>query len=327
MTRVPLLSLLCCGLVLLTTTGCGSSGGDDTAASASSSGDLADRAAPLAGSSADSEPSPGHERPAAAVPQREFQPVRLGSVDDSSSGTSTNAAKNSSSERGSELAFEALKELQIVLGEWRGTTRRKFGDFNALETVRWKWDLLTDRSQPALVLETTDSPYFQHGRLTWDADQRKFRMTATDKAGVERVYEGKYTLEPQFVPGDDPEKLERAFKLQLVQVSPSGDRELAQVVLNHQNNNRYLLELYRRSGDRVVIYDTVANQRQGTSFALIDEGYGERTCVISEGLGTMTVSHNGRTYYVCCTGCKAAFEENPEYWIAKAAERGQPQSK
>jgi YHS domain-containing protein len=33
------------------------------------------------------------------------------------------------------------------------------------------------------------------------------------------------------------------------------------------------------------------------------------------------VTHNGRTYYVCCTGCQAAFNENPEYWIAKAEER------
>ncbi|MEZ5952658.1 MAG: YHS domain-containing protein, partial [Planctomycetaceae bacterium] len=67
--------------------------------------------------------------------------------------------------------------------------------------------------------------------------------------------------------------------------------------------------------------DTVSTQREGTSLALIDEGYGEKTCIISGGLGTMTVSHKGQTYYVCCTGCKAAFEDDPERWIARAEEQ------
>jgi YHS domain-containing protein len=52
---------------------------------------------------------------------------------------------------------------------------------------------------------------------------------------------------------------------------------------------------------------------------LSDTDYGEKTCIISQGLGTISVSHNGKTYWVCCTGCKAAFDADPEKWIAKAA--------
>ena len=96
---------------------------------------------------------------------------------------------------------------------------------------------------------------------------------------------------------------------------------MAKVVLHQQDNNRYLLEVFDERGDELVKYDTVGNQREGTSFALSDTSYGEKTCVVSQGLGTMPVSHNGRTYYVCCTGCRAAFEEEPERWIAKLAER------
>lgn len=62
---------------------------------------------------------------------------------------------------------------------------------------------------------------------------------------------------------------------------------------------------------------TVNTQREGTSFALSDTDYGEKTCIISQGLGTISVSHNGKSYWVCCTGCKAAFEDEPEKWIAK----------
>ena len=27
--------------------------------------------------------------------------------------------------------------------------------------------------------------------------------------------------------------------------------------------------------------------------------------------------YKGKTYYVCCSGCKAAFEDEPERWIAR----------
>lgn len=48
-----------------------------------------------------------------------------------------------------------------------------------------------------------------------------------------------------------------------------------------------------------------------------DEDYGEKECIISGGLGTIQVSYQGKSYWVCCTGCKAAFEEDPESWIAE----------
>ena len=55
-----------------------------------------------------------------------------------------------------------------------------------------------------------------------------------------------------------------------------------------------------------------------------DAGYADKTCIISEGLGTMEVTYKGRSYWVCCTGCKAAFEEDPETWIVRAAKKAVP---
>ena len=34
--------------------------------------------------------------------------------------------------------------------------------------------------------------------------------------------------------------------------------------------------------------------------------------MVSGGLGTIRVSYQGKTYYVCCSGCKAEFDANPE---------------
>ncbi|MCA8990022.1 MAG: YHS domain-containing protein, partial [Planctomycetaceae bacterium] len=112
---------------------------------------------------------------------------------------------------------------------------------------------------------------------------------------------------------------QKTYKLAFTQ---SGDEMGRRFVFNQQNNNRYLLEVYdRRAGnDQFFRVDTVSTQREGTSMALIDEGYGEKTCIISGGLGTISVSYQGNTYYVCCTGCKAAFDEDPERWIARFKE-------
>ena len=87
--------------------------------------------------------------------------------------------------------------------------------------------------------------------------------------------------------------------------------------MNQQDNNRYLLELSRLRGKNFVRFDTAASQREGTSFAVNDSDFKEKTCVISQGLGTIQVSHKGKSYWVCCSGCKAAFEEDPDKWIAK----------
>ena len=45
----------------------------------------------------------------------------------------------------------------------------------------------------------------------------------------------------------------------------------------------------------------------------------QRECVVTGGLGTIEVTHNGKTYYVCCTGCRDYFNENAEKVLAELA--------
>ena len=41
----------------------------------------------------------------------------------------------------------------------------------------------------------------------------------------------------------------------------------------------------------------------------------------SGGRGTIPVTYKGQTYYVCCTGCRDAFKEDPEKYLKEYAER------
>lgn len=256
----------------------------------------------------------------------EFQPLTLSGSPGSSgsAGSDTDSAAGLSSEELIQSVMDNLKPLQIMLGQWRGTTRKEFEGFKAVDSHEWIWDLQGDRNRPALAVKSDKSPYLRTARLTWEPNDRKFRLTATDAEGTVRVFSGDYTDPVHEIIGPD-DKPHRVFRLELTQTSDSVEKtggEVWQVAFAQQENNRYLLEVSKRRGSaKFRRYDTVSTQRHGTSFALSDEDYGEKTCIISQGLGTMSVSWKGKSYWVCCSGCKAAFEEDPETWIARAEKR------
>jgi hypothetical protein len=302
---LPLLALL---------VGCG--GGDGGPSSNPSAGAPESAASNATPSSEATAPAASPGTPAEqAAP---FAPIRLG--EDSApaeqpqdAGTTASSAADPDAQR--EAILDAMMPLQVMLGTWRGIPQRAGGAMREIDQPRWVWDFQTDRSQPAMVMTSTESPYFRSVRLTYLTDRGVFQLTAEDTDGQTRRFEGKFAEPPEEYQGDD-KKLHRRYKLELNEVDPADAKDQWQVVFNHQENNRYLLELARKRAGRFQRFETVATQREGTSFAL-SEDYGEKECIISGGLGVMQVSHEGKSYWVCCSGCKAAFEEDPATWIAE----------
>lgn len=255
---------------------------------------------------------PAEEKVAAET--ESFAPVKLGGGGgETSSSTTTAAKKNVPPEKQLDDVKKALKPIQVVLGPWHAIIDKT----KSYDDLQWVWDWKTDRAQPALAMTAKgDGEYFKSARLTYLVEDEKFQMTLTDKEGKQRVLQGVFSEEPTDKPGDDKKQTpQRTFKLQLTETGDAKDRW--QIVMNQRDNNRYLLELARLRGKSFVRFDTIGSQREGTSFALDDSDFKDRTCVISQGLGTTQVSHKGKSYWVCCSGCKAAFEEDPEKWIAK----------
>ncbi len=215
-----------------------------------------------------------------------------------------------------------LKPLQVLLGQWRGTTRREYENFKAVDTHEWVWDLRTKPDRPALTIKSDKSPYLKSGSLSWDPARDTFTLVTSDASGATRQFAGDFSEPVHEIVGSD-DKLHRVFRLEFTESeSHSSGGEQWQLAFAQQENNRYLLEVSKRRGSaQFTRFDTVSTQREGTSFAVSDSGYAEKTCIISEGLGTTELTYKGRSYWVCCTGCQAAFEEDPEKWIARAATR------
>ncbi len=236
--------------------------------------------------------------------KRKFKPVKLGEAS-----RSTEADIDPAS---AETVLSAMQPLQILLGKWNGTPRK-----STVDEPQWVWDFQSDRAQPALVFKSAKNVFVREGHLTFLPAEQKYQFAWTTPEGEKRLLKGTFTKPVQDVAGDDSKKLQRTYKLTLAEAEPK-EGEQWQLGIEQIENNRYVLEIDRRRGkgpyQRIDTFNTL---REGTSFAISDTDYGEQTCIISQGKGTSTVSYKGKSYYVCCTGCKAAFEEDPERWIAK----------
>lgn len=303
------------------TCGCADDGSSDTASTGNAVPEAVVAAAALpatsASKSADSNSNGGEVF--------ELKPLSLSNLpgNSTSAGSGPTSGSNTDSEKQIQSVISHLQPLQILLGQWRGTTRREFENFKAVDNHEWVWDLRTDPQKPALTIGSDKSPYLKKGRLSWDVTREKFTLTATDSTETERTFVGDFTEPVNEIVGSD-DKLHRVFRLEFTQEASSDTNasEFWQLAFAQQENNRYLLEIAKRRGNAAFArYDTVSTQREGTSFAVSDTDFAEKTCIISEGLGTTELTYKGRSYWVCCSGCKAAFEDDPEAWIARAATR------
>lgn len=250
-----------------------------------------------------------------------YKPITLGGGGSSStaSGSSSGGTAAAEAESGPpptpDEVMAGLKPIATVLvGEW--TSILKNASVN--EANNWLWDVKSDPAKPAIVLQIPNGQFFTQARITYAPRKSQFLMTTTDAEKTQRHFVGTFEEPPKDVPSDDGKSVERTFKLAFTEQDSDDSSEKFRYVIAQQNNNRYLMEVYRARGSAALrLRDVAGTQRNGVSFAKADDDYGDRTCVISGGLGTSTVTYNGKSYYVCCSGCKAAFEDDPETWIAK----------
>jgi hypothetical protein len=249
-----------------------------------------------------------------------YKPITLGGGSSSAGGSSTVGTSATDEPVGPpptpDEIMAGLKPVATVLvGEW--TSILKNASIN--EAHNWFWDVKSDPAKPSIVLQIPDGQFFTEARISYSPRKSQFTMTTTDAEKTERSYVGTFDEPPQNIPSDDGKSVERTFKLAFEeQDGADQSNEKFRYVIAQQNNNRYLMEIHRARGSAAFrLRDVGGTQRNGVSFAKADDDYGDRTCVISGGLGTSTVTFKGKTYYVCCSGCAAAFNDDPEKWIAK----------
>jgi hypothetical protein len=200
---------------------------------------------------------------------------------------------------------QRLSKLQPLVGAWRGVGQPQRGSTRDswVEEANWAWSF---EKEPALVADLPKGRYFSRLRLVAAADDRTYTLQATPAGGGEpSQYTGK--LDDQNVlalTAEAPrDHLPRRLSFRFV---AGGDRLLV------------LMEKQAQGGDALVRLAEVGYTRQGSGFG---KATAQRECIVTGGLGTIEVTHGGKTYYVCCTGCRDYFNENSEKVLAEYAAR------
>ena len=73
---------------------------------------------------------------------------------------------------------------------------------------------------------------------------------------------------------------------------------------------RFSMKVEKQEGGKGLFEDEFA--MLGNKDGVVAGAPRKPECIVSGGEASMTVSYNGKTYYVCCSGCRDEFNANPK---------------
>ena len=196
-------------------------------------------------------------------------------------------------------AREAMQPFGELVGNWRGTgnpagtpeeQRNNFWQ----ETIACEWKF--KGADAWLVFAFDKSKHFTKAELRYSSEKSAYLFKAETLDKKQVAFEG--TLKGRNL------SLENA----------DGDTRLVFALLH---DNRFLYRRETRPAGKTLFAKEfqVGATKDGVPFAA---GDGRPECIVSGGLGTTAVLFQGKTYYVCCGGCRTEFLEDPLKYIREA---------
>jgi YHS domain-containing protein len=208
----------------------------------------------------------------------------------------------------------ALKPLGTFVGSWRGAGQVERGRTKGAWTENASWAWALTRESAALEVKVSKGKYLKSGLLKPGTTPGSTIFEATLADGSTRKFTGSLTG----VSDSKPLVLTATGK------TPVGGLRKITITPRHESR---LLMLYEAETDEGVLLNRLGEvgfTREGISFAAGDSS---PLCIVTEGRGATQVSYKGKTYWVCCSGCKDLFNENPEAVLADAAAREKEKKK
>jgi hypothetical protein len=198
-----------------------------------------------------------------------------------------------------EESKEKLQSLQdLFIGGWKGSGANKKTNDIWRESIDWSWRFKGDDAW--LTVRFTGSKLYKSGEVRWLPDQKKYQMTLVDKQDKKAVFLGDLKKDALALERLNPDTKDT----EILKIKTAG------------GGIRAVYDFSVRAEGRTVAFNTfqLAYTKEGESFGT--ETNKKPECVVTGGLGTTAVSFQGVTYYVCCSGCLDAFNENPAKIVA-----------
>ena len=197
---------------------------------------------------------------------------------------------------------EAMSRVQHLVGEWRITGQGEEDSEYWTDTLDWTYNI--EKIRYSLSFSAKKGTLFKKGKLSYSTRTRKYRLEAVKSDDSKVTYEGTVN----------------ATTLTLDEIIPKGATRQQRVIFNLLRSNRHLGFLEERKvGSKTWLLSTTwQGTKEGVPF-IKSKG---RLCVVTGGTGSSQVTHGGKTYYLCCSGCRKSFKENPAKFIAAAKKEG-----
>ena len=197
---------------------------------------------------------------------------------------------------------EALQAFNNLIGSWDGTAiQKKPKSAFWMEEQHWSWRFKGDKAW--LVVKFVEGKYFRSGELHYNPKKKNFDLTVTTADKKEKTFTGEF----------------KDNKLTVTHKDETA-KESQRLIIHILRSNR-IVYYYQTLPDGRTFWDPiykVGMNREGVDFV---KGSGQPECIVSGGLGSMSISYKGNTYYVCCSGCRDEFLANPERYIAEAKKK------
>jgi len=208
---------------------------------------------------------------------------------------------------------EPFVPFEHMIGSWKGQgipTANRLKGWS--EKHMWAWKFA--KGIPvgmSLVLEGDRT--LAKAELTCDAAGKQYRLEGIDVEKNPVAYAGTY----------GGTSSSRMLTLDRVGDTPGGKERI--VIWPYSNRIRYALWFERQdpaprnsSGSSMV-----GLTKEGEAFAAGGSAADLPKCIITGGSATSTVTYQGKSYPLCCSGCRDEFNDNPEKYVKKAALRAE----
>ena len=207
-----------------------------------------------------------------------------------------------------------FQPFEHMIGGWKGTATPASNPRKGWqESHGWAWKF--EKGKPVgLTVTFEGDKTLTKGAISYDDASKKYKLAGTDPAGKTVAFLGSF--------GADGKTL----TLDRVGSAPEGKERLTFRPTSNKIRYTLLLDRQEPGAPQYKNVISVGLTKEGESFAAGAGGADLPKCIMTGGAAGLTVSYMGKSYPVCCTGCRDEFNDNPEKYakIADLAAKSNP---
>jgi hypothetical protein len=202
----------------------------------------------------------------------------------------------------------ALQQLNDYIGSWKATggpdkPRPAPTDPTWTEAITWAWRFKGDDAW--LTFDVKNGKHLTGGEVRYQPAKKVYLLSAVDAKKQKLDFEGRLDAKGYLV-------FQRVDK---------ATGETQQLTMNSAADGVRFVYRYATKPKGSTLFNRqylVGATKEGEAFG---ESPKKAECVVTGGLGTIAVSYKGETFYVCCSGCRDAFNEDPAKYVKEFREK------